>query len=56
MSSIGDTVLWDGNQWKIILIEDRNTYEPIPNVMQIGNVVILENKEGKKIQLYDFDL
>ena len=52
---IGDIVEWDNADWVVTHIEDRNTYEPIKDVKQLGNVVILE-KEGHKIAIYDFDL
>lgn len=54
---IGDKVNWDGEAWTILVIEDRNTYEPLPGVKQIGNAVVLQDLAGNRIvQVYDFDL
>lgn len=52
---IGDKIEWDGKIWTVEYIEDRNTYEPLPGVTLLGDVVILNNGESK-IQVYDFDL
>lgn len=53
---IGEKVEFDGINYIITYIEDRNTYEPLEGVVQIGDVVILEDETGNKIQVYDFDL
>lgn len=53
---INDKVIWDDKEYTIVHIEDRNTYEPLPGIKQIGDAIILQDIEGNKIQLYDFDL
>lgn len=55
---IGDKVQWDGNDYNIVHIEDRNTFsgEALKGVKLIGEVVILQDQAGKKILVYDFDL
>lgn len=53
---LGDQVEFDGIDYTIVHIEDRNTYEPLPGVVQIGDAVVLQDKNGKKVQVYDFDL
>lgn len=53
---VGNKVKWDGKEYEITHIEDRNTYDPLPGVKQIGDCVILKDVDGKKIMVYDFDL
>jgi len=54
----GDKVQFDGSDYIIDHIEDRNTYpgEALPGVKLMGKVVILQDDSGKKILVYDFDL
>ena len=56
MHKIGDKVVWEGKMWIIDRIQDRNTYEPLINVKQLGNVVIIKDSQGNKVAVYDFDL
>ena len=59
--SVGETVKCDldGRTYSIVWIKDRNQVEksnPEKPPKLIGNVVLLEDKEGNKVHVYEWEI
>jgi hypothetical protein len=51
-----DTVRFDGKEYRVTSIKPRNEAEPLPGVDLLGNVVEIQDAEGKVEYVYEWDV
>jgi len=46
----------DGNEYEVIKFDTRDNLEPLPGVSLLGNGLIVQDSNGKKQLLYEWEV
>jgi hypothetical protein len=46
----------DGNEYEVIKFDTRDNLEPLPSVSLLGNGLIVQDSNGKKQLLYEWEV